>query len=130
MKDGHVVQIGTPEEIIDEPANDYIVDFIQDIDRSKVFQASHVMIEPRVTAKLNETLNVVARKMRDSSLSSLFILDDANHVKGIVTIDDAVKGIKKDRSIQDVLKIEIEIVDEDDYVIDLITYDVYKNDLI
>src|SRR5690625_2897239 len=71
MKDGHVVQIGTPEEIIDEPANDYIVDFIQDIDRSKVFQASHVMIEPRVTAKLNETLNAVARKMRDSSLSSL-----------------------------------------------------------
>src|SRR5690625_1814703 len=121
MKDGHVVQIGTPEEIIDEPANDYIVDFIQDIDRSKVFQASHVMIEPRVTAKLNETLNAVARKMRDSSLSSLFILDDANHVKGIVTIDDAVKGIKKDRSIQDVLKTDIEIVDEDEYVNDLIT---------
>src|SRR5690625_6501229 len=85
MKDGHVVQIGTPEEIIDEPANDYIVDFIQDIDRSKVFQASHVMIEPRVTAKLNETLNAVASKMRDSSLSSMFFLDDSYYVIGIDT---------------------------------------------
>src|SRR5690625_4827604 len=90
MKDGHVVQIGTPEEIIEEPANDYIVDFIQDIDRSKVFQANHVMIEPRVTAKMNETLHVAARKMRDNSLSSLFVVDDATRVKGIVTIDDAV----------------------------------------
>src|SRR5699024_10027539 len=48
MKDGHVVQVGTPEEILEEPANDYIVDFIQDIDRSKVFQAKHIMIEPKV----------------------------------------------------------------------------------
>src|SRR5699024_3036699 len=45
MKDGHVVQVGTPEEIIEEPENDYIEDFIQDIDRSKVFQAKHIMIE-------------------------------------------------------------------------------------
>src|SRR5699024_4495585 len=48
MKDGHVVQVGTPEEILEEPANDYIIDFIQDIDRSKVFQAKHIMIEPKV----------------------------------------------------------------------------------
>src|SRR5690625_2281457 len=121
MKDGHVVQIGTPEEIIEKPANDYIENFIQDIDRSKVFQANHVMIEPRVTAKANETLNVAARKMRDNSLSSLFVVDDANRVKGIVTIDDAVKGIKQHKTIEDVLKTNIEKVDEEEYVNDLIT---------
>lgn len=121
MKDGHVVQIGTPEEIIDEPANDYIEDFIQDIDRSKVFQANHVMIEPRITAGMDETLNRVARKMRDNSISSLFVLDDAKRVKGIVTIDDVIKGIKQNQTIYDVLKTNIEIVDEDEYVNDLIT---------
>src|SRR5699024_6931543 len=65
MKDGHVVQIGTPEEIIDEPANDYIVDFIQDIDRSKVFQAQHIMTDVRVTAKKTDSLQSIVRKMEE-----------------------------------------------------------------
>lgn len=46
MKDGHVEQVGTPEEIIANPANEYISEFIKDIDRSKVFQASHIMTKP------------------------------------------------------------------------------------
>lgn len=119
MKDGHVVQIGTPEEIIDEPANDYIVDFIQDIDRSKVFQAQHIMIEARVTAKPTETLQSVVHKMEQNSISSIFVLDDAEKVLGIVTVDDAVKGVQRKETIEEVLK-EVIIVDEDDYVNDLI----------
>lgn len=62
MKDGHVVQIGTPEQIIGEPASDYIEDFIQDIDRSKVFQATHIMTSNTVTANLNDTLNERRKK--------------------------------------------------------------------
>lgn len=119
MKDGHVVQIGTPEEIIDEPANDYIVDFIQDIDRSKVFQAQHIMIEARVTAKPTDTLQSVVRKMEQNSISSIFVLDDAEKVLGIVTVDDAVKGVQRKETIEEVLK-EVIVVDEDDYVNDLI----------
>src|SRR5690625_861500 len=121
MKDGRVVQIGTPEEIIDEPANDYIEDFIQDIDRSKVFQAEHVMIEPRVKANINHTLNQSVRKMRDHSISSLFVVDDHDVLQGLITIDDAVKGIKREKSIKEILKKDIQIVQEEDYVNDLIT---------
>src|SRR5699024_3573762 len=80
MKDGHVVQIGTPEEIIDEPANDYIVDFIQDIDRSKVFQAQHIMTDVRVTAKKTDSLQSIVRKMEEQSISSIFVLDDEEKV--------------------------------------------------
>lgn len=119
MKDGHVVQIGTPEEIIDEPANDYIVDFIQDIDRSKVFQAQHIMIEARVTAKKTDTLQSVVRKMEQHSISSIFVLDDAEKVLGIVTVDDAVKGVKRKETVEEVLK-QVIVVDEDEYVNDLI----------
>ena len=45
MKDGKVEQIGTPEEILESPANDYISEFIRDIDRSKILQADHIMVE-------------------------------------------------------------------------------------
>lgn len=120
MKDGHVVQVGTPEEIIDEPVNDYIVDFIQDIDRSKVFQASHIMIEARVTALITDGIKTTAQKMRDNSISSLFVLNEANQVEGIVTIDDVVKAIKRQDTLENILIRNIEIIDEEEYVNDII----------
>src|SRR5690625_2569275 len=88
MRDGRVVQVGTPEEIIDEPANDYIVDFIQDIDRSKVFQAKHIMSEARSTVTTNDTTNEAVKKMRESSLSSILVLDNDEKLVGIITIYD------------------------------------------
>src|SRR5690625_4284555 len=100
MRDGRVVQVGTPEEIIDEPANDYIVDFIQDIDRSKVFQAKHIMSEARSTVTTNDTTNEAVKKMRESSLSSIFVLDNDEKLAGIITIDDAVKAIKQERTVE------------------------------
>ncbi len=121
MKDGHVVQVGTPEEIIEEPANDYIEDFIQDIDRSKVFQAMHIMTETSVVAKVTDTLNGAVQKMRKNSISSLFVLDESNRVAGIITIDDAIKAIKQNgKTIASILKHNIVIVDEEEYVNDLI----------
>ncbi len=120
MKDGRVVQIGTPEEIIENPVNDYIVDFVQDIDRSKVFQAEHIMIEPRVTVSINDTAKKAVRLMREHSISSLFAVDDKERVVGIITIDDAVKSIKREENVSDFIRTNIELVREDEYVNDLI----------
>lgn len=39
MKDGSIVQIGSPEEILINPANDYVEKFVEDVDRSKVLTA-------------------------------------------------------------------------------------------
>src|SRR5699024_10090669 len=82
MKDGRVVQVGTPEEIIDEPTNEYIEEFIQDIDRSKVLQAEHVMTETKIVAKTTDSLKGAVRKMRENSLSSLFVTDEVDRVVG------------------------------------------------
>jgi len=51
MKDGSIVQIGSPEEILVNPANDYVEKFVEDVDRSKVLQAQHIMKRP-------ETVNI------------------------------------------------------------------------
>lgn len=120
MKDGHVVQVDTPEKIIEEPENEYIEDFIQDIDRSKVFQAKHIMTESRVTIKLSESVKTASSRMRKHSISSLFVVNEKGHVEGIVTIDDAVKAIKRDETIEDIIKRNIEVVYEEDYVNDII----------
>ncbi|HLS10114.1 glycine betaine/L-proline ABC transporter ATP-binding protein [Lentibacillus sp.] len=120
MKDGKVNQIGTPEEIIENPANDYISDFIKDIDRSKVFQAEHIMIKPNALVSMKDGLNVARKEMEENGISSVFVVDRSRHVKGIVTIDDAIKGLKDKKSLEDMLRTDITIVKQDEYVNDLI----------
>src|SRR5690606_26233295 len=47
MRAGRIVQIGTAEEILQDPANDYVAQFVQDVDRTRVLTASSVMEPPR-----------------------------------------------------------------------------------
>ena len=51
MKDGAVVQIGTPEEILTEPATGYVAEFVQDVDQGRVIKVHEVMAEPRPVSK-------------------------------------------------------------------------------
>lgn len=120
MKDGSVVQIGTPEEIIEAPANEYISEFIKDIDRSKVFQASHIMMKPNALVSLKDGLNVAIKEMQQNGLSSVFVVDRARQLKGILTIDDAVRGIREKKKLEDVIQTDVTRVTEDCYVTDLI----------
>lgn len=120
MKDGHVVQVGTPEDIIEEPASDYISEFIQDIDRSKVLQAEHIMIEPNALVSVDDSLKKAVREMKHHGISSSFVVDNDNYVKGIVTIDDAIRGIREEQKLSEVVRNDITIVKENEYVNDLI----------
>ena len=49
MKDGQIMQIGTGEEILTNPANDFVREFVEDVDRSKVLTAQNIMIKPLTT---------------------------------------------------------------------------------
>ncbi len=46
MRDGRIEQIGTAEQILNDPANNYVAEFVQDVDRTRVLTAANVM-EPR-----------------------------------------------------------------------------------
>ncbi|WP_407270557.1 glycine betaine/L-proline ABC transporter ATP-binding protein [Radiobacillus sp. PE A8.2] len=120
MKDGKVVQVGTPEEIIDAPANDYISEFIKDIDRSKILQADHVMIKPNALVSMKDGLNVAIKEMQENGVSSVFVVDRSRHLKGIVTIDAAIDGLKQKKSLEDVLDTQVTTVNKEEYVSDLI----------
>ncbi|GGD16186.1 quaternary amine ABC transporter ATP-binding protein [Pontibacillus salipaludis] len=120
MKNGKVEQIGTPEAILESPANEYIENFIADIDRSKILQAEHVMIKPNALVSLKDGLNVAVREMEENGISSVFVVDRQRHVQGIVTIDDAVNGIRLKKSLSDVITTDIHMVKKDEYVNDLI----------
>lgn len=120
MKDGRVEQVGTPEKIIETPANEYISEFIKDIDRSKIFQAEHVMIKPNALVSTKDGLNVAIKEMKENGLSSVFVVDRGRRLQGIVTIDDAIQGVKAKKSIDEVIRKDITIVKKDEYLNDLI----------
>lgn len=122
MKDGKVEQIGTPEEILEQPANAYITEFIRDIDRSKILQAENIMVEPAGLVSLKDGLNVAVKTMRDHGISSAFVINRQRQLQGIVTIDEAISGIREKKTLQDVLFTDVKTVRPDEYVQDIIPY--------
>jgi glycine betaine/proline transport system ATP-binding protein len=103
MKNGKIVQIGTSEEILENPANDYVFNFVQDVDRSKVLLASHIMKKPDVITTWKDGPRVAIRKMEEAGLSSIFVVDKEKKLKGILTIDDAVRAYKENKWVEDLL---------------------------
>jgi glycine betaine/proline transport system ATP-binding protein len=120
MKDGQMVQIGTPEDILANPANEYIEEFVQDIDRSKVLQAKNVMFKPTAIISLKDPLKLAIKEMRDNGISSLFVLDHERKLQGIVTIDDAIRSNKENKTLKDILRLDYETADPEAYLQDLI----------
>lgn len=74
MRDGAVVQIGTPEEIMIQPANSYVARFVEDVDLSKVLTAAHVMLRPE-TITMDRGPRVALELMRERGISNLFVID-------------------------------------------------------
>ncbi|MFF5996163.1 glycine betaine/L-proline ABC transporter ATP-binding protein [Lysinibacillus sp. KU-BSD001] len=122
MKDGQVEQIGTPEEILDQPANDYISEFIRDIDRSQILQAEHIMSKPFGLVSLKDGLHVAVRVMQESGISSAFVTNKKRQLQGMITIDQAIQGIKEHRALHEIVMTDVKTVPPDEYVKDIIPY--------
>lgn len=120
MKDGQIVQIGTSEEILENPANEYVANFVQGVDRSKVLVASHVMKKPEVLLTYKDGLRMAVRKMEDAGASSIFVLDKEDQFKGLLTIDDAIKAVEESIPLKDVLIEEVPTASPNTPLTDLI----------
>lgn len=107
MKDGVIVQIGTPEEIVTQPADDYVADFVQGISRLKLVFAHTVMLEPDAFVQQGGSLAGSEQWPSASSEADLdtligqsvncdtpvAIVDDGTMV-GVVTKDVLLRGIQ------------------------------------
>ncbi len=85
MKDARVVQVGTAEEILTHPADDYVEAFVEGVDRASVLTASNIMQPVKETAFLRDGPNTVRTKMRRHGLSGILVTDAERKVQGYVT---------------------------------------------
>ncbi|UOQ84948.1 quaternary amine ABC transporter ATP-binding protein [Gracilibacillus salinarum] len=105
MKDGSIVQIGTPEEILVNPANDYVERFVEDVDRSKVLTASHIMKRPETVDIDKHGPRVALERIREQGLSSIYVVDRGRQLQGYVTADDVKSAREKEsKDLRDILK--------------------------
>jgi len=121
MKDGEVVQIDTPEGILTEPANDYVRDFVENVDRSKVIRAESIMRKADAVVDTKDGPKAAVRKMKNENISSIFVVDKSRKLKGIVDIEDAMKlADKGEKSIESVVHQDYPTAHPDELIIDLL----------
>jgi glycine betaine/proline transport system ATP-binding protein len=92
MRDGKVIQIDTPEVMITQPANDYVREFIEGADKSKVMSVRQVMITPSCIIKTSDGASRAIVEMRSNNVSSAYIVNEKMEFKGMLTLDGAIKA--------------------------------------
>ncbi|MFD2972633.1 quaternary amine ABC transporter ATP-binding protein [Peribacillus deserti] len=118
MKDGTIIQTGTPEEIMVNPANEFVERFVEDVDLSKVLTAAHVLKRAeRITPDRGP--RVALQIMKDQGYSSIFVVDRRQTLLGALTADQASRAVKENKTIEDVMEKDILTVQEDTILADL-----------
>ncbi|QGY44923.1 betaine/proline/choline family ABC transporter ATP-binding protein [Maribellus comscasis] len=109
MKDGVVEQIGTAEDILTNPASDYVEAFVEKVDRKTIITAETLMFEKFTFAEINkEGPKSIIRKMRTIGMDVLPVEDEDKKFLGYVRLQDILKLEKeKETSIKKVLKTDV-----------------------
>src|SRR5690606_819158 len=94
MRDGRIVQIGTPEDILTDPANDYVAQFVQDVDRARVLTASSVMEPARATVSTTAGPRAALKVMRDLQTSAVYTVGRDRVLTGVVRDQDAMRLLR------------------------------------
>jgi glycine betaine/proline transport system ATP-binding protein len=96
MKDGEIVQLGAPENILREPANEYVERFVEGVDYAKVRHAESVMVRPKEVAYTSEGPTVVLRRMRQAGMSHIFVLDSERRLVGLTEAEEVARLAERD----------------------------------
>ncbi|MGF3057368.1 quaternary amine ABC transporter ATP-binding protein [Microbacterium sp. YY-01] len=120
MRDGRIVQNGTPEEILTDPANDYVAQFVQDVDRTRVLTASAVMEPPHLTTPLTAGVRGALRVLREHQASAIFAVENRRLV-GVVTDRAVIRAVKAGQTdLRQIVDDTVLTVGPDDLLTDIV----------
>ncbi|MFV0582854.1 MAG: glycine betaine/L-proline ABC transporter ATP-binding protein [Parabacteroides gordonii] len=109
MKDGEIVQVGTPEEILTDPANAYVTRFTESVDRGRIVTASSIMLKQPIVVRLKKDgPETILRKMREKHLYALPVIGNEDQFIGEIQYKDVLR-LRKEGS-KDVSSIVIKEV--------------------
>lgn len=93
MKDGRVVQSGTGWQILTSPADDYVNNFVSDVDRTRVLKARDIM-QACKTASMRDDLTVVLNQIEAENGKFLHVVDEEGRFVGTILKRHVVRAIE------------------------------------
>ncbi|MCW2901203.1 MAG: glycine betaine transporter ATP-binding protein [Streptosporangiaceae bacterium] len=103
MREGRIVQVGTAEEILTDPATDYVARFVADVDRTRVLTAASVMERPLVTVPPTGGPRAALLTMRENQTSAAFVIGRGRRFLGVVHADAVAEAVRKEVTVLDAL---------------------------
>jgi len=94
LRGGEVVQFGSPEEILTNPATPYVERFVEDVDKSKYLTAENALSRHMVVAYYNDGPSTVLKKMSEENLTDIFVVSRNFQLLGSISVDE-VERLKK-----------------------------------
>ncbi|MGX5791333.1 betaine/proline/choline family ABC transporter ATP-binding protein [Staphylococcus equorum] len=110
MSEGQVIQFDTPDNILRDPANDFVRDFIGQNrliqDRPNMRTVKDAMIKP-VTVHADRSLNEVVKVMRERRVDTIFVVGNNNRLLGYLDIEDINQGLRANKELIDTMQRDI-----------------------
>lgn len=94
MKDGKIIQVGTSQEILINPKDDYVRRFVENVDKNKVFTASQVMRDPIALVNITEEPKEIMKLIDEKEIDSIFVVNQHNVLKGLLRREDVQRAIE------------------------------------
>lgn len=94
MHDGRVAQIGSPEDIVLRPEDEYVGDFTQDVRLESVLTASKVMVSPKATVMGHQGPRAALHTIGNSDGDAAWIVDRRERYMGLLTITNAQNALR------------------------------------
>ena len=106
MRDGEIIQEGSPEEIVTLPSDEYVTEFVQDVSRAKVVQAKAIMQESEVVVYERQGPRAALHIMDSHSLEAVFLIARDFTLRGVLTKDRAMALVEEGRDSLDRAELE------------------------
>lgn len=95
MKDGCIVQVGTPSELITQPASDYIRAFTRDVNRAQVLNAGSIARQTMTLIRGQHSPRVALEQMLHHKLKQMYVVDGDDKLVGIVQKEFLEEAIRQ-----------------------------------
>lgn len=116
MRDGRIIQVDTPENMAAHPADEYVRNFIDSADRTRVLTAGQVMQPPVCSVALGDTIGSIYLKMEENDVGFAFVTDSVGKLLGGVTSKALNGKSKQDLITREMLDVIPAIAHKDDHL--------------
>jgi glycine betaine/proline transport system ATP-binding protein len=100
MEGGRIIQIGSPDEILKNPSDEYVRSFFRGVDPTTVFCAGDIARKNQLTLfrHKGEGLRVSLEQLQGQGRDFSYILDKQEHYQGVISIESLIESIDKGES--------------------------------